>query len=83
MPQRVYVPAGPVTEFSPRPVIRFSQNGSPGISITNARNHNLMGMPDADDVIETTTTSVRVAIRILVRIKLVFAAKFTCSGMTF
>ena len=33
----------------------------------NARNHVLMGMPDADDVIVTTTTSVRVAIRILVR----------------
>lgn len=66
MPQKVYVPAGPVSEFFPRPAIIFTQNGIPGISVVNARNRDFIGMQDADDIITTTATSVRIAIRILV-----------------
>jgi hypothetical protein len=64
VPQRVYVPAGPITEFQPRPPIRYIQNHIPGIFLTDALNRNLAGVPDTEDVIVTTTTSVRVAIRI-------------------
>ena len=65
VPQRVYEPAGPVAEFVPhRPIRYYQRDGAPGIPLTAALSRNISGLTNPEEVIVTTTTSVRIAIRI-------------------
>ncbi|EKM51894.1 uncharacterized protein PHACADRAFT_199397 [Phanerochaete carnosa HHB-10118-sp] len=64
VPQAEYTDPATAAVFSPQDAIRFECNGSPGIRLDRALNEDFGGMPDANLVVQTTTRSQKICLRI-------------------